>query len=70
VVVLILSAGHDNGWFEKKASVFVFRDDEALVAVTGQDDPAAMVSFDEISHDPQVIPLSHNGNDNRRTTSK
>ena len=62
LVVLILSTGDDNGRFEKDASVFVFGDDEALVAATGQDDPAAMIGFDEVTHDPQVIPLSHNGN--------
>jgi hypothetical protein len=62
VVVLVLSAGHDNGRFEKNASVFVFGDDEALVTATGEDDPAAMIGFDEITHDPEFIPLSHNGN--------
>jgi hypothetical protein len=52
VVVLVLSAGHDNGRFEKETSVFVLGDDETLVTATGQDNPAATVRFDEITHNP------------------
>jgi len=56
VVVLVLSTRHHDGRFEKKASILVFGDDEALVAATRDNDPAAMVCLDEITHE---LSLSH-----------
>lgn len=61
MVVLVLGFRHDDGWLEENAAVLVFRDDEALVAATGNNDPAAMVGFDEVTHREYVIPHSHNG---------
>ena len=43
MVVLVLSTRHHDGGFKEEASIFIFRDDEALVAATGKNNPAAMV---------------------------